>query len=295
VARPSFFIGVVSHPNSRFAGSQSPEGLGEKLAGSLEEHGLGAQVVIKVDNPWDRGIAAGRLDPRWHVGLDRAAVQRSLDAQFLMEGEWSAFLGLQSAIHRVSRTLMLSIGRLRRRFQSPDPAMVRRLLNIELSHLSLLAEGRASGATWVLILEDDAVAQDISDLVEGLVGMDTWRDVAYVNLSASFDFTQLGVNGLLSTDANHVWQGHQIRVVLASLRPITNTVCAIAYHSSFIPQLLQIWDQLPVDPVLPIDWKLNAAIIELYREGFLDAERGGKRCLTVEPAPIDQMSMRDSS
>jgi hypothetical protein len=171
--------------------------------------------------------------------------------------------------------------------------MLSRLLNIELSHLGLLTEGHASGATWVLILEDDAVAPNVSDLVDGLVGLTDWHDVAYINLSASFDLKQLRVKELLQSDVAHVWQGDQARIILRSSKPITNTVCAIAYHTSFIPKLLQIWDQMPIDPILPIDWKLNAAVMKLYREGVLDPSRSGRLCLTVEPAPIDQMSMRD--
>jgi len=295
VVQSSFFIGVVSHADSRFAVNQSPEGLAARLSGAIEERGLGVEMVIKVDNPWDEGIAAGTLDSRWQVPLDSAAVQRSLSAQLSMERKWDSFLGGHSVVRRIPRFLMLGIGRLRRRLQSPHPAMVRRLLNIELSHLGLLTQGHASGATWVVILEDDAVAQDVGDVVDGLIGMMDWQDVAYANLSASFGLRQLRVDALLQSDTDHVWLGQQPRSVLRSSRPITNTVCAIAYHSSFIPELLQAWDQMPVDPVLPIDWKLNAAVINLYRRGALDPARGGRLCLTIEPAPIDQMSMRDSS
>ena len=40
-------------------------------------------------------------------------------------------------------------------------------------------------------------------------------------------------------------------------------------------------------PVAPIDWKLNRALMELWRDGAL----GPSDCWWVEPGPIVQRSM----
>jgi hypothetical protein len=42
-----------------------------------------------------------------------------------------------------------------------------------------------------------------------------------------------------------------------------------------------------MQPIIPIDWKLNAALMQLVQEGSI----GDGDCFTLEPAPIRQSSM----
>jgi hypothetical protein len=83
------------------------------------------------------------------------------------------------------------------------------------------------------------------------------------------------------------WGGDRCRRIAQSLLPVTNTVCAILYRTEFLMQLLDVWEALPMEPVVPIDWKLNRALMTLYQRGSLPP---GSTWL-VDPAPIIQMSM----
>jgi hypothetical protein len=68
---------------------------------------------------------------------------------------------------------------------------------------------------------------------------------------------------------------------------VTNTVCAVLYRSTFLADLLPTLKDIPMEPIVPIDWKLNAALMQLVREGTI----GDGDCFTLEPAPIRQSSM----
>ena len=287
------FIGVVSHASSRFGVNQGPEGLGSRLAQALSNLGCRSEVVVNTADLWDGRLDQGALDSQWAVNLDRSAVQRSLTAQLALERRWSTYLGLSTSLRDRFRNFALRLGRLRRRIQSPSPSSLRRLLNIELSHLDLWQRGINSGASWILVLEDDAFSADIHDLAAGLVGLTSESGhLAFVNMSRSFSALELRIEYLLGHDPHMQWQGFQYRELLIAARPVTNTVCAIAYHRDFLIKLLETWRSLPVDPVVPIDWKLNQALMQLYRTGnfaLSDSEFGA--CLMVMPEPIVQGSM----
>jgi len=277
VDAPALFIGVVSHERSRFLANQGSSGLAYTLARELP----GTEVQVNTRNLFDE---SGEL-----LGLDD--VQASLTAELDVERRWSEFL---DSPRRLSSTSTRAARLLKRRWQRlrpPAAATVRRLFNIEMSHLDLMRRGLASRAPWVLILEDDAWATDIGDLATGLRHLmqstSACEGFAYVNLSDSFDFTELRVNHLLSP-AEVAWNGSRPRVVLRSSRPATNTVCAILYSAEFLATLLTEMETLPVKPVIPIDWKLNAALMKLFDDGHLDETA----CLFIEPGPITQLSMQ---
>lgn len=173
--------------------------------------------------------------------------------------------------------------------------MIRRLLNIELSHLDLLRRGVDEHARWIVVLEDDAEIEDVEELAHGLIGMATHdaNTVSFVNLSASFPLNELGIKHLLSPWPKGAWKGGTPRRILEARKPITNTVCAIAYTREFAQQILEQWKTLPVDPVLPIDWKLNLALMHMSDTSSRNHPAPAmKSCLIIEPAPIRQMSMR---
>jgi hypothetical protein len=230
-------------------------------------------------------------DPR-ALPIDAAAVQQTLSAELRLQGQWAKYLrsGASASVADVARSVVRSARRAVRRFRAPRPKSVTRLVNIELSHLDLMRAGLASGAPWILILEDDAFAPDLSDCSQGLLGLmrECPSSIDFINVSQSFSNAELGISHLLTSLTQPVWAGSIDRAIFAASRPVTNTVCAILYRRDFVRELVTVMDALPMTPVVPIDWKLNIALMKLFDSGRL---RDGS-CLLVDPAPIDQMSMR---
>jgi hypothetical protein len=282
VSEVDCFIGVVSHEGSRFAVSQGTEGLAALLRDRFLGSGVTSAVQVNTTN---------LHDPR-SLPIDAAAVQQTLSAELRLQGQWAKYLrsGASSSVTDVARSIVRLARRTTRRFRAPDPGSVTRLVNIELSHLDLMRAGLDSGAGWILILEDDAFAPDLSDCSQGLIGLmrECPSSIDYVNVSQSFSNAELGISHLLTSLTQPVWAGSIHRAILAASRPVTNTVCAILYRRDFVRELVAVMDALPMAPVVPIDWKLNIALMQLFDSGRLR----DSSCLLVDPAPIDQMSMR---
>ncbi|MDO8733442.1 MAG: hypothetical protein Q7L55_12870 [Actinomycetota bacterium] len=287
----ALFIGVVSHPASRFAASTGAEGLGRSLASRLAERGVQTVLEVNMKNAYEASMLA----------LDGPAVARSLTAQLRVERHWQAFLRdgwdfgriVRSSGARAQRRVREWIRFLRpwhgKHHDSPGARRIMRLINIELSHFALIRAAVASGAEWTLIIEDDASSADLDDCANGLLGLMNQgpRQPAYVNVSQSFSASDLHISHLLSPVAGVHWQGSSARQLMASSKPVTNTVCAILYRTSFVKELLEVTDSLPIDPVIPIDWKINLALMFMFERDALVAGD----CWTVMPAPIDQLSM----
>jgi hypothetical protein len=272
VTTPALFIGVVSHPASRYALNRGPNGLGVALSASVP----GSVLEVCVRNFFDES----------GMDVNEKAVQEALSAELTAELRWARHLGRATRIRWWTNYVARWIKRFGRRLKSPGKRVVRRLLNIEQSHTHLLRSGLESGAPWVLILEDDADCRDVEDLAKGLVAlMQSAKTHAFINLSDSFSTRELGITHLLSTAPDYSWEGEVPRAILEARLPATNTVCAIAYSRSVVAILLDRFASMPKEPVLPIDWKLNEALISLT--GMSDLQ-----CLFVEPAPILQMSMK---
>ena len=70
--------------------------------------------------------------------------------------------------------------------------------------------------------------------------------------------------------------------------PLGAPVEAVPPSKNFIDDLIATMDALPMEPVVPIDWKLNLALMRMFDDGRLVAGD----CWQVEPGPIDQLSMR---
>lgn len=276
----ALFIGVVSHEGSRFAVSQGPDGLGEQLARALRDRGM--DVTVKVNT-------ADLHDPA-ALPVSSRTVQESLTQQLHLDRRWAAYLAGSRGPAWWAQHGLRWMRRVDQAIRRPDPRMVERLLNIEFSHLDLLRTGLASGADWVLVLEDDAASAEIEDCALGLHGLMApgAEQPAFVNVSESFTPAQLGIEHLLSDLPSTTWAGYEKRRVLSASRPVTNTVCAILYRASFVSRLLPAWDALPLEPVLPIDWKLNLVLMQMFESG----ECGAGDCWQVDPGPIDQQSMR---
>lgn len=274
---PALFVGVVSHEGSRFAVSQGPAGLASQLAQALP----GTVVAVNTADLLDETT----------LPVTSPMAQATLTAELRLDREWANYLGRT----RGPRWWVMHGLRWARRgwlrVRPPGPHMVRRLLNIEFSHLDLMRRGLASGAPWVLIVEDDGFTSDISDLSTGLAGlMAANPSPAYVNVSESFTTEELGIDHLLRPVARQAWAGAVPRSIVQADRPVTNTVCAILYSAPFLADLVRVMDALPVEPVVPIDWKLNLALIRMFESGQI----GAGECWLVEPAPIRQMSMQSA-
>ena len=284
------FIGLVTYPSTRFPESSGPEGLAYQLKNALASEGLESTVSIRAEDAFSDEV----------LRIDRAAIQRSISAELDTEATWRRFLrGGRGSLKLTAE--MLVRGRKRRKalLPSPDVAispdqpgmrMVRRLVNIELAHMSLLRDATASGCSWTLILEDDAGAPDVPALAERLAHFtrmwSTTNQPRFVNISQSFDAQTLGIERLLT----HVGQwnpGLQQFAMYSSSLPVTNTVCAILYRAEFLRELVAEMNSIPVDPVIPIDWKLNLALMNLSERGRITA---GDSCILI-PAPIVQRSM----
>jgi len=160
-----------------------------------------------------------------------------------------------------------------------------------MAHTELLKAGLASGSSWILILEDDGECTDIDDLADGFSAMieGATDGVRFINLSESFEVCELGIEHLLKT-SDQPWAGSHPRRLMKLELPVTNTVCAIAYRAPFAESLLAAYSKMPQRPVVPIDWKLNQALMTLHGRGELPPGS----CLWVLPGPIDQLSMRAS-
>jgi len=274
------FIGVVSYEGSKYPQAQGPEGLAAQLATALHERGRECTVVIDTSNRLNADQAP----------VSDADVQAALSAQVRLEGEWDRYIRAShgSSVRGRAHASLRWLRRGWQRLVSPGTLMVERLLNIELAHQELLRQGIASHAPWIVILEDDAWSADIDDLADGLTDLLARAEtgVQFINLSESFDLSELGINHLLG-DSECSWHGSTTRAVLSAQQPVTNTVCAIAYRSSFAEQLLAAYASMPMRPVVPIDWKLNQALMDMHASGSL----GAGSCWWVVPGPIDQLSM----
>lgn len=274
----SLFIGVVSHEGSRFAANQGTSGLAQCLVAPLGGLGVTSSVHVNTQDMFDASAHP----------ITVGAVQAALSAELALDRQWAIFLQRTGQPRWWITHLLQAVRRTSRRLQSPSPETVVRLLNIELSHLDLMRRAIDVGTDWLLLLEDDGAAADVDDCARGLAGIMRHEGApAYVNVSASFPLDTLGVQHLVREVPDARWQGSHPRRLLESAKPITNTVCAILYRRAFLVTLFDALEAIPLEPVLPIDWKLNRALMDLWDAGLLSPGD----CWTVDPAPIKQLSM----
>lgn len=162
--------------------------------------------------------------------------------------------------------------------------MLTRLANIELAHIAALRAAVESGAPWVLLLEDDARSDDPGRFAEEL---DAFTQAArdsgepsMMNLSQSFTPRQLGISEFLTPVAN---VGQPPWHTYRADRAVTNTVCAVLYRADAATSVLRALTAIPLQPIIPIDFKLNDAILRMPRDS-------GLSCWVVSPAPLLQGS-----
>lgn len=282
---PHLFIGLVTHERSRYADATSSSGLMLSVATAVAEAGVTVTTAVS-----DRDEYTEDLLP---VSAD--VVRESIRAELAAELRWRAYLagrpagaGLKAfmALRRGYRTMKLAPPWRRGAAPAdPGPRMVRRLVNIELSHLKLIDRAVASGASWCLLLEDDAWCGDpqayAADLLRFIREAESRGAPLTVNMSESFTLDDLGIRHLLTpvpADEAGPWP------MLAAERPVTNTVCAVLYRGDFMARLHHELKQIPLAPVIPIDFKLNEALMRLAPS----VEPGD--FWVASPAPLSQRS-----
>jgi hypothetical protein len=281
------FIGLVTHPRSRFPAGAGPDGLAQSLARALADKGVSTEVAVHDQDVWTPDLLV----------IDEQEIADSIDAELDVEARWRAYLNPRTNGLALRAVMAARRVRRRHRFLPRGVAvgdehagfrMVRRLVNIEVAHLSLMTQARDSGAGWSLILEDDATgdptsaARVVRAVMAAAQGSDGPR---YVNVSRSFDEGRLGIEHLL-TDLGPVPEAEGVHALSAE-RPVTNTVCAVLYRGDFLQTLVPALDGIPLSPVIPIDWKLNEALMTMFESG----QTPTGACWLLRPAPILQGSM----
>lgn len=296
---PDLFIGVVTYPGTRFPQSSGPEGLAESLATCLA--GKGCSTIVRVHG---EDVYRPEL-----LRIDSAEIARSIDAELAAELDWKrhvsgrAFQPLSAAklkTHRVLRRRKL----LPKHSQQPNSEsagfrMVRRLVNIEYAHLNLMRDALAVNAEWILIVEDDAtldatlVSMDdfATSLVELFASAQEHHEPGYINISRSHSDSELGTEDIYVAALPFAINATRKIHARVAKRPVTNTVCAILYRREFLEALVDQLERIQLSPVLPIDWKLNRALMNMSASGL--APEG--TCWSLAPAPIIQGSMHESN
>jgi hypothetical protein len=281
------FIGLVTYPGSRYPESAGPRGLATQVVDLLSSSDL-AEFDVSLE------ICSRNLLVPSELPLSYREIRASINEELNVELNWRAYLNSRlpqwqlawfMKARKFYRYLKFTPPWQRSKPGSgPGARMLIRLANIELAHVSLLKAAANADADWVLILEDDAYVESQSMFASEIATfISSDPEASYVNLSESFSSRRLGIEAEFTQIGN--W-GTSSKI-FATTKPVTNTVCAILYSGAFAQKLLEEFETIPMRPVIPIDWKLNQAIMNLYSKGIL----GSGECWVVDPAPIVQGSM----
>lgn len=280
---PTIFIGLVTHRGSRFTQAGTPVGLAPNLHAILEGNGIHSTLVIEAqDLAIDSGIQFNNVD-----------VNDSIRAELRTETNWRTYL--DPKISPMYLRLFMGMRTVYRQIKfrgTNGTRMLMRLANIEFAHMSLMKAGLESQAEWILIVEDDAQSADAKDLAHNLTQamrtMELSSQPLFINLSESFSLERLKSESMLTEVQAWSENPSSLATMYSSSKPFTNTVCAILYRRSFLLDLYGRMSGIPLKPVIPIDWKVNAAIMDLVASNLL----GTGDCWTVVPGPILQGSMK---
>jgi hypothetical protein len=279
----TIFIGLVTHANSTFNSNGAPVRQLDQLTKELVKLGLKVSAVISDKNEFTEND--GNLGLRDQVSA--AYYQTKL------ESNWQRYIRDFSATSRdpVVANFLQSAGMFTKRvFQyMRKRSTLNRLMNIDLSHLRILREGEIAGADWILILEDDALAPSVEEAASAVFTTVSTLDPlarSFVNLSESFSTGSLGVQGIVE-NSKLVGVVNTNSELVEMPRPITNTVCANLYSSTFAGLFRQSIEANGLLPSLPIDWRLNKLIVEQPQQSI--------HCYWIQPGIFWQGSMQTSS
>ena len=286
---PTVFLGLVTHRATRFPESQGETGLLAQTRAELHTRGVESILSIHDVDHFDTEL----------LPLTKAEVKASIAAELDLEKRWRTYVRPEKA--GIPLSTFMGLRRIYRRLRLAPPwstgsaaslrgaAMLRRLVNIEMAHLHLMKEAIEFDTEWALIVEDDAQSSDVRAFADALSHFISTqggvRQPRYVNVSRSFEANPLGIEPHLTPKGE--WD--PATQILSADQPLTNTVCAILYRTDFLRQLLPVLESIPVSPVLPIDWKLNAALLDMHQSSSL----GPGDCWFLDPGPLAQGSMHN--
>ncbi len=264
------FIGLVTHPRTRFPDSRGADGLIAHLAGALTPLRVATTTHVE-----DRDLAAEMPE------LSESELADSQRYLLDVQRAWASYCSRGA----IKLRLRQWVGGLRGSIEPATASRARRLLNIELAHLELMSASLSTGADFTLIVEDDADCSDTQALARDLHSLLTQPSAPYMaHVSTSFSPQELGTEGLVDS-VERQWSngGNELRLK----RPVTNTVCATVYRRDFLVDLHELWRAEPLLPVIPVDWRLNALLMRMHAKGLLPE---GYSSL-VYPSPIIQRSL----
>ena len=277
---PKIFIGLVTHPRSRFNSKGQASQKVIELANSLNQLGFNVVTLISDRNDFD---LSGKV-----IGIaDRV---RSAWRQAQVEKAWNEYLreSTGSDSDACKHGAIFFSGMFVKRATSflLNSSSLARLANIDFSHLRVLKEGVATGAEWVLIIEDDAqfaepvgtadALRTVLDFLTGHTGN------IFINLSESMDVVQLKVDGIVSCGNSVLTFANDSELVEVS-PAISNTVCANIYSADFAQDFVSAIEAQGIFPSVPIDWRLNQLI--------MDSQITPTECYWVKPGLFLQGSM----
>lgn len=284
---PDLFLGLVTHQNSAFNSSGESTGALEGLAQQLRSAGLLVETLISDRDDYTSG----------DFPISADSLRLAAKAQCQLERDWRLFL--------ISRAQFAAPTRFVKRFSTwalyqlmlskrlagtkgvgaaQSAKAYRRLLNIDLSHRRILEEGIKSGASLIVVLEDDAsplTSQKVQALAD-VIRLAHRQGVDFINLSESISVHDLGVTRIL--DRGNTISNEQGNRVIALDTPVTNTVCANIYGSDFAAILASYLSEDRLTPVIPIDWRLNQVMLD----------HPNTQCWWVRPGLFLQRSMHPS-
>lgn len=139
--------------------------------------------------------------------------------------------------------------------------MISRQHNISEAHINQFSNSLVSNLTYSLILEDDFIVNKTYRLSETLSKivkfMDKSPDVKVLSISESFSPKLLGFSKVSTYIPFEKLDFYKLST------PVTNTVSAMTYKTDFLNQLIPILKSYRKYKIIPIDHKLNMALVEL--------------------------------
>ena len=280
---PKLFIGLVTHPKSRFNVRGEANHRITELAQNLRENRLTVETFISDRNDFDEApqkIGFGiRLRSAW------------LQAE--TERVWAKYLDSasdpQTKVSHLGRFFYLAMFIRRSISFLVSSRSLERLANIDLSHLRVLRAGINSGADWILVIEDDGVAENLSEVATNLeltisfAGID--KSDTFMNLSQSMSEGELGIEAIMSRP-KEVFPFPDGGKIVEISPPISNTVCANLYSRTFAARFADAIESQGILPSIPIDWRLNKLV--------MNSTMTETRCYWVIPGMFIQQSMHEN-
>ncbi len=278
--KPKLFIGLVTHPKSRFNARGKASRRITELAQNLRENGITVETLVSDRNDFDENpqkIGFGiRLRSAW------------LQAE--LERAWAKYLDSVSdpktVVRHPGRFFYLAMFIKRSISFLASARSLERLANIDLSHLRVLRAGINSGADWILVLEDDGVVENLSEVAANLEATisfaETDKSDTFMNLSQSMSEGELGIEAIMSR-AKEVFSFPDGGKIVQISTPISNTVCANLYSRTFAARFADAIESLGILPSIPIDWRLNKLV--------MNSTMTDTRCYWVIPGMFIQESM----